>query len=244
MKTHKKQAASFLIAIFAAVILAISASTSFGFFYEYFNSLIPPELFGQMVGAIISGVIGTLLFDVASALWLNTFLHHAETPEQRAVTLIMTMVTFAGAAAASIAHLSLTATGGSIYLDAGAKETIGIVALVVVIAGVILNFGATLAYNRFSLENKLAVRESDRLDTIQKAEDEQADYLDSLIAQKVKEKLEEQADNLADIQADRIAAGVYRRERAKYSGGGGLPTGRPKREESPAPLSRNGFRPQ
>jgi hypothetical protein len=244
MKTHKKQAASFMIVIFAAVILAISASTSFGFFFEFFNALVPPELFGEVIGAIISGVIGVLLFDVASALWLNTFLNHAETPEQRAITLLMTMITFTGASAASVAHLSLTATGGAIYLEASAKETIGIVALIVVIAGVILNFGATLAYNRFSIESKMSVRESDRLDTVQKAEDEQAIFLDSLIAQNVKELLEKQAPDLARIQAGRIAAQVYRREKAKYAGDG-VPAGQPKREvATPAPLSQNGFRPQ
>lgn len=220
MRTHQQKAASFIIVAFSAVILVISASTSFGFFFEYFNSLIPPSLVGGMIAAIIGGAYGTALFDVATAVWLNTFLNHAETAERRAICLIMSFVTFLGAAAASVAHLSLTATGGRIIIDPGASQTIGLVALVTVIAGTILNFGAILAYQRYSQEKKESVRESDRRDEIQKAEDEQARYLDNLIARDVKDILAQQAPALARLQAERIASQFYQHESAKYGGDG------------------------
>ena len=230
MKSHQTKAAQFAIGGFSLIVLAISASTSFGFFYAFFDSLLPPDLLGPGVGAFISGAVGVLLFDVACSIWLFTFLHHAGTPEQRAITLIMTAVTFIGSAAASVAHLGLTATG-DLAIEESARGTIGMVSLIVVILGVICNFGAALAYQRFSYDNKIQVRESDRLDMIQKAEDEQAGYLDTLVAQEVKELLTSQAPQLAAIQAERLAAKFYRGESAKYgsdqknnSDGAALPT--------------------
>jgi hypothetical protein len=215
MNAHKKTAAKFTAMAFGAVILAISASTSFAFFYNYFSSLIPPGVLGPDVAALISGVIGTLLFDVAAVVWLQTYLNDARTPEQRAISLMMLIITFIGAAAASVAHLSLSATG-ELALDVATLDSIATVALVTVIIGVIANFGSTIAYQRFSYDNKQAVRESDREDEIQKAEDGAANELDALVSQKLKERLTQIAPTLADDQAARIAAQYQRREAAKY----------------------------
>ncbi|MCA9922877.1 MAG: hypothetical protein KC421_10915, partial [Anaerolineales bacterium] len=77
MKSHQTKAAQFAIGGFSLIVLAISASTSFGFFYAFFDSLLPPDLLGPGVGAFISGAVGVLLFDVACSIWLFTFLHHA-----------------------------------------------------------------------------------------------------------------------------------------------------------------------
>ncbi len=218
MNSHQQKAAQFLAVAFGVVVLAISASTSFGFFYTFFDNLIPHSVLAADIAALISGVIGTLLFDVACAIWLFIFLHHSETPEQRAITLIMTVLTFIGSAAASVAYLGLTA-GGDLALDTATRDTIATFALVVVIIGVIANFGAMQAYQRYSYTNKQRVMEADRRDLLQSAEDEQARYLDELITQQVKEILTAQAGTLAQQQARRIAAKFYRHEMAKYAGG-------------------------
>lgn len=215
MNAHKKTAAKFTAMAFGVIVLTISASTSFAFFYNYFSNLIPPGLLGSSVASLISGIVGTLLFDVASVVWLQTYLNDARTPEQRAISLIMLIVTFLGAAAASVAHLALSATG-ELALDAATLDSIATISLVAVIIGVIANFGSTIAYQRFSYENKQSVRTSDREDEIQKAEDEAANELDSLVSQKLKERLTHIAPALADRQADRIAAQYERRESAKY----------------------------
>jgi len=215
MNAHQKKAARFTATAFGVIILAISASTSFAFFYNYFSNLIPPGVLGPDVAALISGIVGTLLFDVAAVVWLQTYLNDARTPEQRAISLMMLIVTFVGAAAASVAHLSLSATG-DLALDAATLDSIATVSLVTVIIGVIANFGSTIAYQRFSYDNKQSVRTSDREDEIQKAEDEAANELDSLVSQKLKEKLTHIAPSLADQQAARIAAQYARRESAKY----------------------------
>lgn len=217
MNAHKKTAARFTAAAFGVVILAISASTSFAFFYNYFSNLIPPGVLGPAVAALISGIVGTLLFDVASVVWLQTYLNDAKTPEQRAISLIMLIVTFVGAAAASVAHLSLSATG-ELALDAATLGSIATVALVTVIIGVIANFGSVIAYQRFSKESKDAVRESDRSDVIQKAEDAQLDELDVQLDKEVRDVLADMVPDLARQQAARIAARIARREGAKYGG--------------------------
>lgn len=215
METHKKKGANFIAMGFAVVVVAISASTSFGFFYTFFPGLLPGGIAATSIGALVSGAIGVALFDVACVVWLVMFLRDAETSEQRAISLIMTLVTFVGSAAASVAYLGLTATG-EIALDAATKDTIGTFALVVVIVGVVANFGAMNAYQRYNLENKKRVREADRRDTLQEAENQQAAYLDKLIAQNVKEILTKQAPQLAQQQAQRIAEQFYLSEQSKY----------------------------
>lgn len=215
MKSHQTKAAQFAIAGFSLIVLAISASTSFGFFYNFFDALLPPELLGPKFAAFVSGAVGIILFDVACSIWLLTFLNHAETPEQRAITLIMTSITFIGSASASVAHLGLTASG-ELAIEESMKGSIALVSLVVVILGVIANFGAALAYQRFSADSKQAVRESDRRDLILKAKDEHAKSLDQLVQQKVREMLTKQAPAIARVQADRLAAEFYRTETQKY----------------------------
>ena len=216
--SHKKTAARFLAAAFAITLLVISASTSFGFFYNHFY-LIPPSLLGETVGQLISGIVGVLLFDAATSIWLIIYLNDAKTPEQRAISLLLAGATFLGAAAASVAHLALSATG-SMALDVATLDTISMIALVCVILGVIANFGGSLMYSRFSYDNKIAVRESDRADSIQEAEDEQARLLDSLIAQGVKEQITAVAPALAKEQASRLVEAFRAREMAKYAGTG------------------------
>lgn len=218
MNAHKKTAARFLAMAFAIVLLVISATTSFAFFFNHFY-IIPPSLLGETVGQLISGIVGVLLFDAATSIWLVIYLQDAGTPEQRAISLILAGFTFLGAAAASVAHLALSATG-TMALDIETLDTISMIALVCVILGVIANFGGSLMYSRFSQDNKIAVRESDRSDAIQKAEDEQARLLDGLIAQGVKEQITAVAPALAKEQASRLVEAFRSREMAKYAGTG------------------------
>lgn len=216
MSQHQSYAAKVLAGFFGLIVLVISSTTSFGFFYTFFDALVPPSVIDPGLGALISGMVGALLFDIACAIWLYIFLHHAETPEQRGISLIMAVVTFIGAAAASVAYLALTATG-ELTVDVTTKDSIATLALVIVIIGVVSNFGAMQAYQRYSFQNKQKVREADRRDSVQRAEDEGAKYLDDLLGQRVKEKLEGAAEGLAEAQASRILEQFYRQESAKYS---------------------------
>lgn len=201
--------------IFGLLVLVISATTSFSFFYEYFGDIIPSSLMGESLRRIISGVIGTLLFDVATVVWLWVYLNEAETYEQRGISIAMAIVAFAGAAAATIAYLSLTAAG-PLAFDATTNSAIGNIALAVVIIGVVFNFAAKQLFDRYSFDSKAAVREANRRDKIQKAENEQADYLDDLVTKGVKENLQGLAPVIADEQARSLAGKFYGKEMVKY----------------------------
>lgn len=235
MQTHQAKAANFLAIGFAMVVLTISATTSFGFFYSFFSGIIPTAVLPQSIGALISGSIGVMLFDAATVTWLILFLHHSQTPEQRAITLIMTVLTFIGSAAASIAYITLTADG-QLAVDVATADTVSNMALAVVILGIVANFGAMQMYNRYSYDNKQKVLQSNRRDMLQTAEDSQARYLDDLIAQQVTEQLTRIAPNLAQQQAAKLVAQFYRNETAKYANGDSKqtlppPTTQPRRQQ-------------
>lgn len=213
--SHKESATGFLLLAASVIIIAISASTTFGFFSTYFPAIVSPEFVGPMYAKVISGMIGVIVFDLMTVTFLLAFLYKAETPEQRAISLIMTFVTFTFSAVASAAHLYMTASG-NMAQDASTLTTLRNVAMVSVVLGVVLNFGAWISYTRYSYSSKIRVREADRRDMVQRAEDAQANHLDKLVAQKVQEELEQMADSLAMVQARRIADAFSRREHAKY----------------------------
>lgn len=214
---YKKSGAMFMVGGFGVVILAISAVTTFSFFSTYFSSIFPTGMLGPELASLLAGGAGVILFDIASVYWLHTFLNHAETSEQRGIALIMLIVTFVGAAGASIAQLGLAASG-DVALDPATRQSIANASVWTVIIGVVSNFGANIAYGRFSLASKQAVMEADRRDMVQNAEDEQARLLDGLIAQNVKELITAEAGKLAQEQAKRVVAAFRAREMAKYAG--------------------------
>lgn len=219
MQTHTNKAAGFFVQAFGVTILAISAVTTFSFFSTYFSAIFPKDMLGVELASLLAGGAGVVLFDLACVYWLNTFLKHAETPEQRGIALIMVVFTFCGAAAASIAQLGLSASG-DIALDQNTRQSIANVAVWTVIAGVVANFGANNAYARFSLDSKERVREADRRDLIQGAHDEQELLLTDLISQEVKTLIAEQAPQLAKQQAARLVASFQQKELSRYAGRG------------------------
>lgn len=216
--SHKESAAGFLILAASTIIIVISAITTYGFFSTYFPSIVSPALVGPMYASMISGMIGVICFDLMTVTFLMAFLYHAGTPEQRAISLTMVFVTFTFSAIASAAHLYMSASG-NMAADAATLSTLRNVSMIAVVAGVVINFGAWISYTRYSYGSKQRVREADRRDAIQRAEAQQANYLDSLVQQKVKENLENQAGELAALQAARLAGIFAARERAKYHDG-------------------------
>jgi len=234
---YKKSGAMFMVGAFGVVILAISAVTTFSFFATYFSAIFPAGMLGPELAALLAGGAGVVLFDIAAIYWLHTFLNHAETSEQRGIALLMLFVTFVGAAGASIAQLGLAASG-DVALDPATRQSIANASVWTVIVGVVFNFGANIAYGRFSLASKQAVMEADRRDMLQDAEDEQARLLDGLIAQNVKELITGAAPLLAQEQAKRLVTQFQAREMAKYAGtgsaAGGAPTAGPTPPQRPS----------
>jgi len=213
---HENQAAGFFAVAFGISIFVISATTTFAFFYNNFPSLIPNDITGGSIGALISGGMGVVLLDLATIYWLNAFLKHAETSAQRAVALTMSIVAFVGAAGASVAHLVLSASEHLLPAGKG-PETVGMFAIGIVVFAVVANFGSVQAYSRFSLASQERVREANRRDQLQKAENEQAKLLDGLISQGVRENMAAAAPALAAQQAQRVVGKFLGVENAKYA---------------------------
>lgn len=216
IQSHQKKAAEFFVVGFSLIILAISATTTFTFFSSYFIQIFPVDLLGSQLARLMAGGAGVILFDLAAVYWLSTFLRHAETSEQRAISGLLLVITFAGAAAASMAQLGLAATG-DVALDPATRQSIADISVWTVIAGVVVNFGANIAYSRFSLASKEAVREANRRDSLQKAEDKGNDLLDRELSQLVEQYLSDEVDAIAREQARRIAGQWRRDELTKYA---------------------------
>jgi hypothetical protein len=216
MSSHTNKAANFLALAFALVIVAISSLTTFAFFTIFFPRLVPEAILAPDIGALVSGAVGVALFDLACVVWLILFLQHAETPEQRAISLIMVVVTFVGSALASVAYLGLTATG-AMALDDQTAGTVGTFALVGVMLGVVANFGASQSYTRFSYANKIRVQESDMRDSFQDQETDQAKLLTELVSQEFKKEIAALAPGLAKAQATALATEFARKQRNRYA---------------------------
>lgn len=203
--THQEKTIEFIFMMFTIGVMIISAVTSFGFFYTYFGNLLPAGLVDSNISQAVSGIIGTSLFSIATAIWLLAFLYHAQTPEQRAVSLAMTIVAFLGDSFSSVAYLVLNATGEMMVVSDQTREVVAMVSLVVVIFGIIANFGASQMYNRFSERSKQAVREADRRDRMSVILDQKRADLDSKVAAQVDVELEALIPQLAKGQAGKLA---------------------------------------
>lgn len=196
---YKKKAAQYIFVFFGVIVLVISAITSFSFFYTFFGNLLPDGFVENSISRMVSGVIGTVLFDLATAVWLFVFLQASNSPEQRAISGIMTLVVFVGAASSSVAYLILTATG-QLALDAGTQDSVATFALVVVIIGVIANFGAAQAHRALSTENKEAITLSNWRDKLAKNKQKNKKGLMRQVEAQVKEQLKIISPDLAKIK--------------------------------------------
>lgn len=212
---HRNQIWKWGFAAWGVVVFLISASTTFAFFMTYFSGWIPEGILDPWLSAILSGVAGMLLFDVAAVLWLYQFLRNAASSEQRAIAIGMTMLDFVFAAAASIAYLGLTATG-DLALSGVAKDTIGLIALGVVILGVVINFGSTLAYTRFDPVTKEDVREAERRDRVDRAYAEAQKKLDAEVARQLGLEIDDLSRQIVMAQTSKLTTGFYDVETRRF----------------------------
>ena len=210
--SYKTKAVQFGFMFFGIVVALISATTSFSFFATYFSTIIPSTVLDPQIGRLVSGLMGVTLFDLATIVWLYTFLHVAETSEQRAISLAMIVVTFLGAASASVAYLSLSATG-AMALDATSLQTIGSLSLIVVLIGIVLNFGAMLAFTRYSRENKQLIVQSDFDEVVERMEIESKKQLLLALKAQVTANIAPVAKQLAKEQATQMLRDFRERER-------------------------------
>lgn len=193
----------YLFLAFSAIVIAISALTSFAFFATFLPSLVPSILASNDGGALVSGAVGVLLLDVACLVWLRSG-QHAETSQQGSIAGIGAALTFCGSAVASVAHLSLNAS--EVTLSFQTQDSVGMAALVAVILSVVLNFALAIMFARNSSSAQEGRRERNRQQSVIDATNRQADQLDKMVAAKVIAALEKQAPKLATETAEKHAS--------------------------------------
>lgn len=198
----------FIFKAFSSVVIFISGITTFSFFSTFFPGLIAEGNFDPRLSAIISGLIGVVLFDLGVLVWLNTYLNGSETSEQRSVSLLMTIIDFTCSALASIAWLVLSAVG-PMALTPTTNQSIAVASLVAVLIGVVFNFGASVVFQRFTQEAKEQVQEQNRRDILASAETKNSRILDDLVTKGLSEKFSEMAPEIAGIQSERMAKKFY-----------------------------------
>lgn len=190
-----------------SLYFVLSAITSFAFFYVNLPAFLPlPPMGGweNVLEPVISGAIGVALFTYATVRWLQIYLHGCDNNEQRAISQTAFWVTFWADAAASFAYIFLS--GNTLLaLPPDLFWWISLVSIFMVAAAVVFNFFSYVQFNASSNISKQAIREAERAGKIQKVEDEAADYLDDLVQQGVRERLNAKAQQIANAQADRIA---------------------------------------
>jgi hypothetical protein len=103
--------AKFTKSAFFAIIIALSAATSFLFFVEVFQFgrgfIIDP-----FWSAILTGVIGVVVLDGAALAWLKIYLGAADNNNVRALAAIGAAIGVIGSAVSSFAYLVMVAAEG------------------------------------------------------------------------------------------------------------------------------------
>jgi hypothetical protein len=232
----KKIAANKTMRLIGGIYFVLSAVTSFAFFFVHLPAFVPLPFLGaemaSVVEPVISGLIGVALFDLAAIKWLEIYLYGSGNNDQRDIAQRAFWVGFWGSAASSFAYIFLTGNN-LVVLPTEAAWWMSITSIFIIAASVVFNFYSKIVFDSHSNQSKEAIREAERLGRIQEAEANEADYLDDLIAQNVKERLNQHAAELASEQAEKIVAERLAIERAKYANKNHRPprpTGSPQRE--------------
>lgn len=100
--------------VFFALIVGLSALTSFGFFVETFSlgrGLIPDN----MLSVLINGAVGVLVLDVGAIVWLRIYLKGSDNNDLRALAVVGAAISMAGAAVTSFAYLVMMSTAADTF---------------------------------------------------------------------------------------------------------------------------------
>ena len=100
--------------VFFALIVGLSALTSFGFFVETFSlgSGILPD---NALTVLINGLVGVLVLDVAAMIWLRIYLNGSDNNDLRGIAIIGASISVAGSAASSFAYLVMMSTASDTF---------------------------------------------------------------------------------------------------------------------------------
>ncbi len=230
------------VAIFV-LFFVMSAVTTFQFFFNYAPGL--GAFAGEDIGPYLSGIMGVLLLDAASLVWLYVRSSLCTTQTQMNMALVAAITTITGALLTSSVYVLLTSR-----LDVGAASVNGqltdfgmalnVIGNVIMIAALMINFGGMFLFEAKDIKIQQAIGRTTLL-----AQDKQQKLRIALQRQfltaqaetsRIKDKLPTVAHNLGTAQADQyidaLQSGSHHVPRP-------LPPGQPLRANN-APRQGNG----
>lgn len=109
MKNQKPILISFLFGAFTVALLLVNAALTAAFSFTYL-----PAAFGDPNGAFapyLAAVYGLLLMDIGFIAWFSVFKRMAETKTQRAVSILMAVLSLAASIMATLTQLAISSFG-------------------------------------------------------------------------------------------------------------------------------------
>lgn len=191
-----------LFNVFIGLIVIISSILTFGFFYEFLPNFLPVELVGEDISKMFSGLLGMLILDLGSLMWLYTNLKLAENDTQRTVTLFASVIDFVGSLITSFTFLVIT--GQRLYdMPDNMRSNIGLISLISIAGILVYNFLSIWLYKRNSEESLQDIAEGKRKQRLASVFRAREEALDKDVEKLVREQFNKAKPELAKVIAER-----------------------------------------
>src|SRR3990167_5085492 len=191
--------------VFMIIVVLISSSLTFAFFYDYLPSIFPPQILGADISKIVSGLFGTIILEIGALTWLYVYLRITENHIQRNIAFQTSIISFSGSIITAFTKLIFI--GNSLFqLTEDAHNTIGFVALFGIAFVLVFNFMSIWRFKKNSDESIESIEEANRETRLRNVTQQRQKMLDRLVEQKVRKKFMIDSDKLAED----IASSYYR----------------------------------
>lgn len=181
---------------FMTIVVIISGSLTFAFFYEYLPFIFPSTLLGEDVSRFVSGVFGTVILEAGSLVWLFTYLRLCENRYQRSIAFQTSIISFSGSLATTFVQLIFMGNG-LFELDQNARNIIGFIALFAIAFVLVYNFASIWRYKKNSNESIEEIEDARREDSLKSVVQARQKKLDRLVEKNVDKLLQQEAPELA-----------------------------------------------
>jgi hypothetical protein len=186
MKNQKPILISFLFGAFTVALLLVNAALTAAFSFTYL-----PAAFGDPNGAFapyLAAVYGLLLMDIGFIAWFSVFKRMAETKTQRAVSILMAVLSLAASIMATLTQLAISSFG---LVDLTAyHDGIGMTALILMLVATAAHIIAFAVFQLKGADEEIR----------QKSVDLKAEMLTTSLT-----KLEDRVKKDADIIVDTLS---------------------------------------
>lgn len=205
--------------VFFALIIGLSALTSFGFFVETF-SLGRGFLPDNVVSIAINGLVGVLVLDGGALIWLRIYLKGADNNDLRAIASVGAGVSLIGAAITSFTYLIMVSVSSDVFgPEIRQYSTLGIAAIIIFHFILVFLFGYRATHAR--VDEKVS-------SLISEATNETLKLTEEYFRESIPALAKSNAQKLTDQLASQFASQTYYQEaKAKAKLPEGATTGEP-----------------